>query len=225
MQPKVSVIIPCYNNAQFLNEAIVSIVMQDYDNLEIIVVDDGSIDNTENIMESFSDRVHYYKITHAGAGAARNYGVQQATGDYLAFLDADDIWPEKKLEQQMKCLLNEPLDAAFTAIIQFLEPTMLDKKIKPSRKIMPGLCASTLLIKKNVFREIGYFKTEYFLGEFIEWFMRAQQHGLRFKVLDNIMTRRRIHGHNTSLIHKNQKKDYLAIIKSKLEEKQEYATT
>ena len=74
---------------------------------------------------------------------------------------------------------------------------------------MPGICASTLLIKRQIFLDIGYFKTGYAIGEFIEWFMRAKQAGVQFEVLDDITTLRRIHGNNTSLKYKLEKKDYL----------------
>ena len=223
MQPKISVIIPSYNNASFLHEAIACIFAQDYCDIEVIIVDDGSTDDTLMILSQIKN-IRYYTIPHAGAGAARNYGIQQARGTYLAFLDADDLWPAGKLKQQIAYLITHGLDAVFTSIVQFLEPHILDKRIKPNREVMSGLCASTMLIKKDSFLEIGFFKTSYYLGEFIEWFMRAKQYGLKFEVLHDIITKRRIHGANTSLNHKMHKKDYLSIITSSLRERNKDAT-
>ncbi|CAG0981295.1 UDP-Glc:alpha-D-GlcNAc-diphosphoundecaprenol beta-1,3-glucosyltransferase WfgD [Flavobacteriales bacterium] len=91
-----SVIIPTYNRASFITNTIRSILSQTYTNFEVIVVDDGSTDNTEDVVKSIKDeRVKYYKRTNAERGAARNFGTQQAKGDYLNFFDSDDIaYPE-----------------------------------------------------------------------------------------------------------------------------------
>jgi glycosyltransferase involved in cell wall biosynthesis len=220
MLPKISVIIPTYNNALFLQEAIDCVFAQEYGNIEVIIVDDGSTDDTLMVLSHIkNDTIRYFSIPHAGAGAARNYGIQQSQGTYLAFLDADDLWPDNKLHQQIAYLITHDQDAVFTSIIQFLEPHILDKKIKSNREVMSGLCASTMLINKDIFLAIGFFKTSYYLGEFIEWFMRAKHYGLKFAVLDEVITKRRIHGGNTSLNHKMHKRDYLSIITSSLRER------
>jgi len=101
---KVSVIIPAFNAAAFLKEAIDSILQQTYKDIEIIVVDDGSTDNTRSIVESFGDRIIYIHQQNSGHAIARNTGLKRATGRYFAFLDSDDVWLPEKIKRQVKIL-------------------------------------------------------------------------------------------------------------------------
>ena len=101
--PLISIIIPAYNSARYIAATIESAIEQTYKNWEMIIVDDGSIDRTENIIESFKDpRIKYSKIPHGGCPAAvRNFGINRSEGEYIAFLDSDDIWHKQKLEKQL----------------------------------------------------------------------------------------------------------------------------
>jgi glycosyltransferase involved in cell wall biosynthesis len=99
--PAVSVVIPAYNSAAFLQQAIDSVLGQTYSDFEIIVIDDGSSDGTEAVARSFSDRVTYIKQENKGVSAARNHGIKLARGQYVAFLDADDLWAPEKLAEQI----------------------------------------------------------------------------------------------------------------------------
>lgn len=100
---KISVIIPTYNRSNTIERAIRSVLEQTYSNLEVIVVDDGSTDNTEEVVKAIhDDRIRYYKKENDGAGAARNEGVKYATAEVIAFHDSDDSWRENKLEKQMR---------------------------------------------------------------------------------------------------------------------------
>lgn len=98
--PLVSVIVPCYNHGRFLGNAIESILSQDYSQTEIIVIDDGSTDNTEHLAKSFPS-VHYHNQPNQGLAAARNTGIELASGKYLVFLDADDILLPKAISTQV----------------------------------------------------------------------------------------------------------------------------
>jgi glycosyltransferase involved in cell wall biosynthesis len=105
MNPKVSVIIPTYNRAAKMGNAIESALAQTVTDLEVIVVDDGSSDDTRKILEEIcGDRVRYYVQTNQGASAARNKGIEEARGEWIAFLDSDDLWEKEKLEWQFKAL-------------------------------------------------------------------------------------------------------------------------
>ncbi len=95
--PLISVIIPTYNRANFLGEAIESVLSQTYKNLEVIIIDDGSTDDTRQLIEKYTDkRIIYLYQEHGGTSAARNKGIQEAKGEYIAFLDSDDIWLSPK---------------------------------------------------------------------------------------------------------------------------------
>jgi glycosyltransferase involved in cell wall biosynthesis len=104
----VSVVIPTYNSGAFLREAIQSVLSQTYVDFEVVVVDDGSTDNTESVVHSFGDQVRYVKQQNQGAGAARNQGIKRSQGEYVAFLDADDLWLPGKLREQIPLLDRDP---------------------------------------------------------------------------------------------------------------------
>ena len=105
MNPKVSVIIPTYNRAAQVRNAIASVLAQTFSDLEVIVVDDGSSDGTGQILgEIFGDRIRYYAQANQGVSAARNRGIVEARGEWIAFLDSDDLWEKDKLEWQFKVL-------------------------------------------------------------------------------------------------------------------------
>ena len=108
---KVSIIIPCYNQAHFLNEAVASIMKQTYDNWECIIVNDGSTDETENIAQSLvegDERIRYHKKENGGLSSARNAGLNLSTGSFIQFLDADDYLEKTKLEKSFREIAKNP---------------------------------------------------------------------------------------------------------------------
>lgn len=105
--PTISVILPTYNRAKFIARAINSILNQTYTDYEIIVVDDGSVDNTKEILKPYMGKIEYIYHEHLGASAARNVGIKAAKGEYIAFLDSDDEWLPEKLSIQMSSLASD----------------------------------------------------------------------------------------------------------------------
>ncbi len=106
--PFVSVIIPAYNSERFIRETLDSVLRQTYKRLEIIVVDDGSTDNTAGCVEGYHSSVRFFRQENAGVGSARSAGFRAASGDYIAFLDHDDIWLPEKLEIQLSLAARHP---------------------------------------------------------------------------------------------------------------------
>lgn len=106
--PNVSVIIPAYNRAFIIGQTIDSVLQQTYGNYEIIVVDDGSTDNTYEALKPYWDKIRYEYKENGGIASARNRGLELAQGEYIAFLDSDDFWKPEKLEKQMQCFANQP---------------------------------------------------------------------------------------------------------------------
>ena len=109
-QPLVSVIIPTYNRAHFIGETIQSVIDQTYKNWELIIVDDGSVDETGQVVQQFNDkRISYLPVQHTGyIGKTRNVGIRKAKGKYIAFLDSDDLWRSDKLQFQLSLLKKYP---------------------------------------------------------------------------------------------------------------------
>ncbi|MDH4227405.1 MAG: glycosyltransferase [Deltaproteobacteria bacterium] len=105
----VSVVIPTFNRALLLKEAVVSVLAQTYVNLEVIIVDDGSTDNTGEVVTALGDsRIRYIKKPNGGVSSARNRGIEEATGEFIAFLDSDDMWRPTKVEKQIGALCDNP---------------------------------------------------------------------------------------------------------------------
>ena len=119
-KPTVSVIIPTYNNAAYLAEAIESVIAQTFRDIEIIVINDGSTDQTDQVMSAYLNRVVYIRQTNLGPSAARNRGITQAQGKYLAFLDADDIFLPNKIDLQISFLEAHPeIDLVYSDGVRF----------------------------------------------------------------------------------------------------------
>ena len=175
----VSVIIPVYNCERYLKDAIVSVLNQTYRPLEVIVINDGSTDRSEAVANQFNSSIRYYSQQNKGLGATRNFGVEQAQGHFVAFLDADDLWFEHKIERQMRYFEEDPcLDMAFSWVLQFYTPelkTELRKKITYAQEIMNGYFATTHMIKRSSFFRVGEFNTDWVLGEFIDWYLKAKE--------------------------------------------------
>src|SRR5262245_50974266 len=117
--PEVSVVIPTFNAARFLCQAIDSVLSQTTRDYELLVVDDGSTDTTATIMQRYSGSLRYIRQSNGGVAAARNRGILESVGRYVAFLDADDTWHPKKLERQFAALAEHPqARACYTAYIR-----------------------------------------------------------------------------------------------------------
>ena len=112
-QPKISVLIPCYNSQEWVGEAIESCLAQEYENKEIIVIDDGSTDHSTQVLESFGDRIQWESIPNQGACAARNRAFSKSKGDLIQFLDADDVLLPGKFLEQTRALSREDVDIVF----------------------------------------------------------------------------------------------------------------
>jgi glycosyltransferase involved in cell wall biosynthesis len=163
----ISVIIPTYNRSDFLKEAIESVLKQAYQPFELIVVDDGSTDDTASVLSCYAGKISALSVHHRGPSAARNYGIQAAHGDYIAFLDSDDLWLPGKLAAQMHFFHNNPE----ARICQTEEIWMRNSvRVNPRQKhkkysgwifdqCLP-LCVvspSAVMIHRSVFMRVGLF--------------------------------------------------------------------
>jgi len=208
----VSVIIPTYNAEHFVDEAIRSALGQTYRPGEILVVDDGSTDRTVEKVREFGPRLRLLRQDHAGAGAARNLGVMYATGRYIAFLDADDIWTPTKLSRQMEILQQDP-----TCDLLFGHVQHFGKTSRDYGGPVPGYLPGTMLAKREVFDKTGPLVTDLKVGEFIDWYARAMEAGLRSRLETEVWLHRRIHGANLTARERNASGDYLRVVKAAMD--------
>jgi glycosyltransferase involved in cell wall biosynthesis len=219
--PLVSVIIPVYNGERYLVEAIESVLGQTYQPLDVIVVDDGSTDGSVGIAHGFGSSVRYCFQANAGLGAARNHGVRVARGSFFAFLDADDVWLEDKLARQMEAFNRDSgLDMAFGYVRQFVSPDvnqLSQTTLRLDAEVLSGYFAGTMLIKVSAFFRVGLFETKWKVGEFIDWFSRAMEHGLKSVLLPEVVMKRRIHATNMGIRYRDHQADYVRILKAALD--------
>jgi glycosyltransferase involved in cell wall biosynthesis len=194
MTGSVSVIVPVYNGANLIADALRSAHGQTFQPKEVIVVDDGSTDGTEAIVRRF-ETTTFLRQPRQGAAEARNTGARLATGSYLAFLDADDLWPETRLAQQVHALMDAPnLDFVSGSMVQF-KPSAAGQ-IVPLSPPTPSRLPSVLLIRREAFWKVGAFSSQWEVGETIEWWSRAIDAGLRGDALPEVALFRRVHAHN-----------------------------
>ncbi len=196
-QPLVSVIIPVYNGARFIVEAIHSIVAQEYGSLEIIVVDDGSTDETAKIVAGLDRDVRYVFQENAGPGAARNRGIRDASGDLIAFLDADDLWATGSLRLLIHRLLDDPeLDVVhgYARLFKDGEPTGGMDFLNPD-EVFPYYIGAGLY-RRRAFERAGLFEEQLRFSEDTEWYGRAAELGLRIDRLEGITLMVRRHENN-----------------------------
>jgi glycosyltransferase involved in cell wall biosynthesis len=170
----ISVIIPTYNRASYLEEAIRSVLEQDYfhpsrgrDPYELIIIDNGSTDETRKVVESYDSRVKYHFLEKRGVSRARNLGLSLARGDFIAFLDSDDLWKKDKIRIQMSVMKNLPQTViCYTEEIWIRNGVFVNPKKKHKKysgwifdKVLP-LCLlslSSAMFRKEVFDEVGSF--------------------------------------------------------------------
>lgn len=218
--PKVSVIIPVYDGESFIRDSINSVISQSYDNWECVVVDDGSTDESAAIIKSF-EQVVYVQQEHQCVAAARNRGVRQASGDYLAFLDADDIWDLDKLKIQVDFMeRNLEVDYSVTRHSIFLDHELkeLPAWVRTERQEAEttAYIPSALLVRRSVFDAVGGFDETYRIGDDSDWFLRARDAGFRVGILEKNLLYKRVHNRCLTSQTEICRKELLKSIKASL---------
>ncbi len=217
----VSVIIPVYNSELYLEESIRSVLAQTYQPLEILIINDGSTDGSESVARKFTQQTLYLYQSNQGAAAARNRGIKKSSGEFLAFLDADDLWESDKIAKQMDILEQEAdLDMVFGNVFQFISEdtkSVSRARLDEADQILPGYVPGTILIRKKAFLKVGLFSTAWKIGEFIDWYLKAMETGLNPVMLPDIVMRRRIHSSNLGIRLKDMRNDYVKIVKASLD--------
>ena len=208
-QPLVSVIIPSYNYARFLPQALQSVLTQSYPHTEIIVVDDGSTDDTSKILVNYGERIKVLRKPNGGLPAARNSGVEISTGDYLAFIDADDLWLPQKLEKQI-ALFQQNADVALVHCgvqdvdqngkplsdhLDGMSGQVADEMLFFRRAVILG-GGSAAMVTRRAYDEVGGFDVG-LTGHSEDWdfyFRVARRHAVGF--VPEILVQYRLHSSN-----------------------------
>ena len=214
--PLVSIVIPVYNGENYMKEAIYSALGQTYKNIEVIVVNDGSKDNTEQVALSYGDRIRYFSKENGGVGTALNLAIASAKGEYISWLSHDDTYYPNKIERQIEEL--QKLDDKKSIIFANFDCYIQDKKEKLeiaslkefnlvklaySYNMLDIFFASklhgcTLLIPKVLFEEIGYFDAEQKTTQDYALWMKFHKVGIKYVYVSDVLVTSRQHSEQNS---------------------------
>lgn len=178
-----------FNGETYLAEALESIFNQQIHNHEIIVVNDGSTDNTAKILHRYSDKIQIIEQSNQGPSAGRNRGLQAAQGDFIAILDADDICPLDKLQTQLTFLKNNP---QYSVVMGPLRRLYMDPTPTLSEPEHAGNLGCALF-QKSLFDQVGLFNPDLRFGEDLDWFIRAREKQIPIAFLSQVALIYRVH--------------------------------
>lgn len=205
-QPVVSIIIPAWNAERYVKGAVDSALSQTYPNVEIVVVDDGSTDNTRELLQPYADakKIVYVYKENSGLAGARNTGIRNALGSYIALLDADDLFLPEKVEHQVAFLDGHPeCDVSYCDIYHFWDddPKQLLKlnyRYYSGEEVLPNLIRRhfvaplTMVLRRSVFDRFGLFDETFRRSEDLEFLVRIAHGGARICFLDEILGKLRL---------------------------------
>lgn len=193
-KPLVSVIVAAYQAEAFLEDAVASILAQDYAPFEVVVCDDGSTDRTPEILAAHPE-LHTIRQANAGAAAARNAAVAASSGELLAIFDADDIWPPTRLSVQAGYLLEHPEVGCVLGRQEWIDPPpwLTRDAVYGDLDGIPILSA---MLRRSAFEELGGFDESFTHSEDMDLLFRLRENGIRIEVLPDIVIFRRYHGAN-----------------------------
>jgi glycosyltransferase involved in cell wall biosynthesis len=219
----VSCIVPVFNGERYLSEALESIFSQSYRPLEVIIVDDGSTDGTSAVVAGYQDRVRILKQSNKGPSETRNYGVRESRGDFVAFLDPDDLWHPDKLARQMARFGARPeLDLSVAHAELFWVSEMEDEaaslRAQGRVHIVPAYTSGTLLTRRSFFDIVGDFDDSLWFGDATDWFLRAADRGAVMELLPDVLLYHRMH--TTNLTRRRlfaSREEFLRIVKRSLD--------
>ncbi len=209
--PRISVIIPNFNREALVGETISNVLVQTLPPHEIIVVDDGSTDNSVEIIRSFGSKIKLIQQTNQGPGAARNAGLRLASGDFIQFQDSDDLFSRNKLETQAELLEQTGADIAFSPWVKLkterckasLENHVLQQRMPPAKLSLPcwwlrgwSTVFQSLLFRRSFLKRVGFYRTDLMLGEDGELFFRALTSSPRVAFSAQPLTLYRVHSVN-----------------------------
>lgn len=198
---KISAVLTTYNRRELLLQAVASVRGQTRKPDEIIIIDDGSRDGTDEQWRSTD--VRYVWQENAGTSAARNRGWQSATGEWVAFLDSDDLWlPDKLALQEAAIREDDSMDCIFGQGENFADPqqaSMFNAQTHRLGVLTPCWLPGAVLVRRSLLEEMGGFDPAFATAEVVDWIMRLQQRATPMRMLQNLVLRRRLHPGNKQL--------------------------
>jgi glycosyltransferase involved in cell wall biosynthesis len=219
----VSCIVPVFNGARFIAEALDSILAQTHPTLDIIVVDDGSTDGSAEIGRRHAASIRVCVQANAGPAAARNLGVRESTGEFIAFLDADDRWPPWKLARQLARFAAQPhlgVCVGHASMFHDQVPESIASNVPEAGTVVAAYLTSSLLMRRSTFEQVGPLDAALLHADDTDWFLRARALGVSIELVDDVVLYRRLHDHNMSMrAVKGSHDEYLRVVRANLQRK------
>ncbi len=197
---RISVVIPVYNGARYLRETLDSVCAQTLAPYEVIVIDDGSNDESPAILSSFGDRLKVFRQDNQGVAAARNAGLDHVTGEAIAFIDQDDLWPEERNHIMAEALAASPEVGVIIGQVEILNQVTVPRPLFSTMETGPReMLVGSLLFRPDVFAKVGRFSTSVGYADDTDFMMRRSEHKIGAKYIDTITLIYRLHDHNASV--------------------------
>jgi glycosyltransferase involved in cell wall biosynthesis len=201
--PLITCVVPVYNGERFLRAALESILAQTYRPIEVIVVDAGSSDASSEIVRSFDDPVRLVRHRSGGPAGARNRGWREARGEFVAFLDQDDLWHPRKLELQLARFAARPeLECSITHVQMFWDDRHAEEERRyrehPRMRPIAGYATITMLARRSLIERVGPLNPALRFADSPEWFVRAEEQGVVTELLPDVLTYHRLHADNVT---------------------------
>ena len=226
-EPTVTAAIPVHDGEAYLAEAIESILAQSRPCEQVVVVDNDSTDGSGEIARGFGSRVEVVFEPRRGIGAARNAALRVARGDYLAFLDADDLWRPEKTALQLAPLEVDPeLSLVFGHVQQFVSPELGEERAMALRvpdAPQPGLYIGAMLARRAACEAIGPWAEDVRVSDGLSFLLRARELGLKQAMLPVTVTMRRVHGENHSIGNSGERAEFARLLKRSLDRRRDAA--
>jgi glycosyltransferase involved in cell wall biosynthesis len=224
-RPLVSCVVPAFNSERYLREALDSILAQRYRPLDIVVADDGSSDGTAAVASGYGANVRLVTQPTAGPAATRNLGIRSSRGDFIAFLDADDLWHPEKIERQMASFERRPeLGVSTTHIQNFWIDELSEERERlrddPRARPMPGYVTMTMVARQSAFERVGLFDEALWHTDAGDWFVRAAQAGVIIDMIPEVLAYHRMHFTNLSRrFGDDSRAEFVQMVKRSLDER------
>jgi len=227
--PLLSVVIPVFDGERFIGAALASVLGQEYEPLEVIVVDDGSHDATDAVVRAHPE-VTFIRQDRGGPAAARNTGVRASRGELIAFLDADDLMPSGRLARQVEFFRTHPeVDCVLgrqqfliepgVTVPRWMETTpdwMAELPDGTRREQIPPMSMS---VRRHLFDRVGFFDTRFRLAEDVDWLMRVWETPSVVHITDEVVLIRRVHGGNLTYDTDGLRRAMFAVLRARIDRK------